>query len=84
MDESDGLENRYGGNLIVGSNPTPSARLGMKLAPRANSGGLLFGDQWPKVHEKCTKLFRLWGIGLPLQQISHGSCQLVLHVRQYV
>ena len=25
MDESDGLENRYGGNLIVGSNPTPSA-----------------------------------------------------------
>ena len=26
MDESDGLENRYGGNLIVGSNPTPSAR----------------------------------------------------------
>ena len=25
MDESDGLENRYGGNLIMGSNPIPSA-----------------------------------------------------------
>ena len=32
MDESDGLENRYGGNLIVGSNPTLSAILGTKLA----------------------------------------------------
>ena len=29
---SDELENRYGGNLIVGSNPTLSAILGMKLA----------------------------------------------------
>ena len=25
MDEGDGLENRYAGNCIVGSNPTPSA-----------------------------------------------------------
>ena len=25
MDESDGLENRCGGNVTVGSNPTPSA-----------------------------------------------------------
>ena len=25
-DEGDGLENRYTGNCIVGSNPTPSAR----------------------------------------------------------
>ena len=32
MDESDGLENRYGGNLIVGSNPTPSARIDTSLA----------------------------------------------------
>ena len=27
MDEGDGLENRYAGNCIVGSNPTPSAIL---------------------------------------------------------
>ena len=26
MDEGDGLENRYTGNCIVGSNPTPSAK----------------------------------------------------------
>ena len=32
MDESDGLENRYGGNLIMGSNPIPSARLGANMA----------------------------------------------------
>ena len=34
MDESDGLENRYRGNSIVGSNPTPSARIDMKNAPQ--------------------------------------------------
>ena len=33
MDESDGLENRYGGNLIVGSNPTPSASYRRDKAP---------------------------------------------------
>ena len=33
MDESDGLENRYGGNLIVGSNPTPSASFRRDKAP---------------------------------------------------
>ena len=27
VDEGDGLENRYRGNSIVGSNPTPSASL---------------------------------------------------------
>ena len=33
MDESDGLENRYGGNLIVGSNPTPSASFRNEKGP---------------------------------------------------
>ena len=32
--ECAGLENRYGGNAIVGSNPTPSARIeGWHLTP---------------------------------------------------
>ncbi len=31
MDEGDGLENRYTGNCIVGSNPTPSAKLNFIL-----------------------------------------------------
>ena len=35
-DEGDGLENRYTGNCIVGSNPTPSARqLNAELAESA-------------------------------------------------
>ncbi len=32
MDEGDGLENRYTGNCIVGSNPTPSAKFNFMLA----------------------------------------------------
>ena len=31
MDEGGGLENRYMGNCIVGSNPTPSAKFEYKL-----------------------------------------------------
>ena len=34
MDESDGLENRYGGNLIMGSNPIPSAILMLLTVPK--------------------------------------------------
>ena len=33
MDEGGGLENRYMGNCIVGSNPTPSAIFKAKLVP---------------------------------------------------
>ncbi len=33
MDERGGLENRYAFRRIVGSNPTPSAILDIKLAP---------------------------------------------------
>ena len=43
MDESDGLENRYGGNLVVGSNPTPSARIGMNKALQDNLEGFYIG-----------------------------------------
>ena len=32
MDESDGLENRCGGNVTVGSNPTLSAKFVIKKA----------------------------------------------------
>jgi hypothetical protein len=33
-----GLENRYGGNLIVGSNPTPSARIRCVATETASTG----------------------------------------------
>ena len=33
MDEGDGLENRYAGNCIVGSNPTPSATTMFQYVP---------------------------------------------------
>gem|GEM_PF-3421908 len=42
MDESDGLENRYGGNLIVGSNPTPSASFRCKSDPQMINLGVTF------------------------------------------
>ena len=38
MDESDGLENRYRGNSIVGSNPTPSARSGIIMTQTTQMG----------------------------------------------
>ena len=49
MDESDGPENRYGGNLIVGSNPTPPPVLGTKKARRLKSASLLFLAKYPNV-----------------------------------
>ena len=48
MDEGGGLENRYMGNCIVGSNPTPSASFRHKNRPLALLRGLVlsgdFGD----------------------------------------
>ena len=45
MDESDGLENRYRGNSIVGSNPTPSAIPGTNAAPDLISGAFHTRDE---------------------------------------
>ena len=42
MDERDGLENRYGGNLIVGSNPFPSASFRRKSDPQMINLGVTF------------------------------------------
>ena len=42
VDESDGLENRCGGNVTVGSNPTLSAMLYIQEPCRLNPAGLLF------------------------------------------
>ena len=45
MDEGGGLENRYMGNCIVGSNPTPSASFMHKIRPLKSLRGLRFqGD----------------------------------------
>ena len=44
MDESDGLENRYGGNLIVGSNPTPSVSIRHEEIPQTEICGISFLD----------------------------------------
>ena len=49
MDESAGLENRYGGNLIVGSNPTLSATVSHKKARRLKSADLSFLSKLPNV-----------------------------------
>ena len=39
-----GIENRYGGNLIVGSNPTPSASFRREKGPTdRNLRGFFFG-----------------------------------------
>ena len=35
MDDGGGLENRYAGDCIVGSNPTPSATLLFHTGPRS-------------------------------------------------
>ena len=40
MDEGGGLENRYMGNCIVGSNPTPSARFRHKKDPQTMNLGV--------------------------------------------
>ena len=54
MDESDGLENRYGGNLIVGSNPTPSATFRHEKGPQTkNLRAFFFVD----VHQMCMDYF---------------------------
>jgi hypothetical protein len=44
VDEGGGLENRYTGNCIVGSNPTPSARLGTKRPVDRNLRACFFGE----------------------------------------
>ena len=41
MDEGGGLENRYMGNCIVGSNPTPSASYRYKNDPQTMNLGVL-------------------------------------------
>ncbi len=40
MDEGGGLENRYTGNCIVGSNPTPSASYRHKNDPHTMNMGV--------------------------------------------
>ena len=40
MDEGGGLENRYMGNCIVGSNPTPSASYRYKNDPQTMNLGV--------------------------------------------
>ena len=40
MDEGGGLENRYMGNCIVGSNPTPSASYRHKKDPQTMNLGV--------------------------------------------
>ncbi len=40
MDEGGGLENRYTGNCIVGSNPTPSASYRYKNDPQTMNLGV--------------------------------------------
>ena len=40
MDEGGGLENRYMGDCIVGSNPTPSASVRHKIDPQAMNLGV--------------------------------------------
>ncbi len=42
MDEGGGLENRYTGNCIVGSNPTPSASYRHKNRSLSNFRDLMF------------------------------------------
>ena len=51
MDESDGLENRCGGNVTVGSNPTPSASISHKEGPQTkNLRSFFFCRSAPDVH----------------------------------
>ena len=45
------LENRYGGNLIVGSNPTPSATFRHEKARRPKSASLLFWQMWSEIFD---------------------------------
>ena len=77
MDEGDGLENRYMGNCIVGSNPTPSAKIEAEQRPLGVSRGLCYVAN---VHE----LLELGGLGIPFEEVGHRSRQLILHVRQHV
>ena len=55
MDESDGLENRYGGNLIVGSNPTPSATFrheeGSEISVSEPSFLANVASVWPEIFD---------------------------------
>ena len=54
MDEGGGLENRYMGNCIVGSNPTPSARFRDAKDPQTmNLGVFSLSDN----KQMSTKLF---------------------------
>ena len=55
MDESAGLENRYGGNLIVGSNPTLSATVSHEKGPQAAICGPLFFVQIAKRRPKVLR-----------------------------
>ena len=55
MDESDGLENRYGGNLIVGSNPTPSASFRHKSDPADRNLRGSFAPKYLAVPNGVTK-----------------------------
>ena len=54
MDESDGLENRYGGNLIVGSNPTPSATIRHE---KGSYTEICEPSFFVDVHQMCTDYF---------------------------
>ena len=60
MDEGDGLENRYMGNCIVGSNPTPSASFRHKIGPQTKIWGPLLFHRLVKcardVHETFTAI----------------------------
>ena len=53
MDEGGGLENRYMGDCIVGSNPTPSARFSYNT--RAISP--LFVGQQPRLRDRMSTKF---------------------------
>ena len=54
MDEGGGLENRYMGNCIVGSNPTPSASYRHKKDPQTMN---LWVFSLSDNKQMCTKLF---------------------------
>ena len=80
MDEGGGLENRYTGDCIVGSNPTPSARISFKTwAIYA-----LLAGQKPKVRDRIStgcpitfSLTRLLGTNPATGGCSRGFCCLV-------
>ena len=80
MDEGGGLENRYMGNCIVGSNPTPSASYRHQKDPQIHR----LGSSLCRPTVKSDRKFWLGGLRLPLQQIGHSLRQFVLHVGQNV